>query len=223
MDLELRLQRTRTDFKNRRADTTANITRRNNRRAYERVYGDDRLLGQYLDPQRLVFYEEVAEAVAPFCPQKSVVDVGCGAGSLLREVVDRAAPARVVGVDYTDAGVWRARRCVPEGEFHARSLYELDLAETFDVVLCTEVLEHLSKPEVAMQLLRRLCAPSGVIFVTVPDGAVDSWSGHRNFWSESELLEFLGRYGDAKVSRMTSEPLSLFGRVYPGPGRAGAR
>lgn len=222
VDLQLRLRRAQTDFRNRRAETAANVTRRNDRRAYERVYRDDRLLGEYLEPARLAFYEEVAGIVGPLCSGKAVVDVGCGPGTLLHEVVGKATPARVVGVDYAVAGVERARRAVPRGEFHSRSLYELDLQETFDVVLCTEVLEHLSKPEAAMRTLVRLCAAAGVIVITVPDGDHDSWAGHRNFWSERELVGFLGRYGDVEVSRLRSDPTSLFARVRPGVGRAGA-
>lgn len=192
-----------------------NITRRNNRRAYERVFGDDRLLGEYLAPVRLAFYEEVADVVAPLCSQGSVIDVGCGAGNLLHEVVERAAPERVVGVDYAASGVQRAREAVPSGEFHVGSLYDLHLAETFDVVLCTEVLEHLSRPDDAMRLLVRLCASSGVIVVTVPDGELDDWPGHRNFWSEPELADFLGRYGDVEISRTHSDAMSLLARLRP--------
>jgi 2-polyprenyl-3-methyl-5-hydroxy-6-metoxy-1,4-benzoquinol methylase len=222
LNLQFRLQRAQTDFKNRRAETAANITKRNNRRAYERVYRDDRLIGEYLEPARLAFYEEVAAMVAPNCSGGAVIDIGCGAGKLLQDVVGRATPARVVGVDYAVAGVERARRAVPSGEFHSCSLYELDLQETFDVVLCTEVLEHLSKPEAAMRILVRLCADDGVIVITVPDGEYDSWAGHRNFWSEPELVRFLAPHGEVEVSRLRSDPTSLLARVRPGAGRPDA-
>lgn len=215
LDAQLKLERARTDFKNRHAVTAVNITKRNSRRAYERVYGDDRLLSEYLAPVRMEFYAEVAEMVAPLCAQGSVVDIGCGAGNLLQEVVERAAPIRAVGVDYTVAGVQRAKRAVPQGEFHASSLYELDLADEFDVVLCTEVLEHLSRPDEAMRVLVRLCAGTGVIVITVPDGELDDWAGHRNFWSESELGEFLRNYGCVEISRTKSDAMSLLARVRP--------
>src|SRR5437763_1183805 len=154
------LLRRRTDFKTRRAATAPNITRRNTRRAYERVYGDDRLLNEYLAPGRVAFYTELAEFAATQSP-RSVIDVGCGAGNLLRAVVEKAGPERVVGIDYAAAGVRRAKELVPSGEFHAQSLYDVTTSETFDLVLCTEVLEHLRDPETAVDLLVRLCAGSG--------------------------------------------------------------
>jgi 2-polyprenyl-3-methyl-5-hydroxy-6-metoxy-1,4-benzoquinol methylase len=202
------------DFRNRHDARASNITRKNTRRAYERVYADDGLLGEYLAPERVEFYEEVAEICASRRPL-SVIDVGCGAGNLLHAVVEKTSAHRVVGIDYAQAGIERARQLVPSGEFHARSLYELDLAETFDVVLCTEVLEHLSDPDAAMRVLAGLCAHNGTMVITVPDGAADSWEGHRNFWTESELVEFLRDYGAVQVSRMRLDEASLLAVIKP--------
>jgi SAM-dependent methyltransferase len=210
----LALQRARTDFENRRAATVPNITRRNNRRGYERVYGDDELLSEYLAPERVAFYEEVAEIAARERP-RTVIDVGCGTGNLLRAVLDRTEPERVVGIDYAHAGVERARQLVPSGEFRVESLYDLEPAESFDLVLCTEVLEHLRDPESAVELLVRLCARSGSIVITVPDGAQDSWEGHRNFWTEPELEAFLSRFGGVEVSRLGTGEISLLAVVRP--------
>lgn len=213
-ELELAIERARTDFRNSRAKTVRNITRSNNRRAYERVYGDDELLSEYLGSERVFFYAQVAERATSELP-RAVIDVGCGAGDLLRAVVDRAAPERVVGIDYASAGIRRASELVPEGEFHARSLYDLDVAETFDLVLCTEVLEHLRDPQRAMEVLVSLCARPGSIVITVPDGERDDWEGHRNFWNEAELGTFLRRYGEVEIARMGTDEISLLAVVRP--------
>ena len=210
----LALRRARTDFENRHARTVPNVARRNNRRAYESIYGDDSLLDEYLGPERLAFYEEVAEISAREDP-RAVIDVGCGAGNLLRSVVERTRPDRVVGIDYASAGIRRAQQLVPSGEFHAQSLYEVSLDEKFDLVLCTEVLEHVRDPRRAVETLVRLCERPGTIVITVPDGAQDAWEGHRNFWSKSELESFLRQYGEVEVSRLLSDEISLLAVVRP--------
>jgi 2-polyprenyl-3-methyl-5-hydroxy-6-metoxy-1,4-benzoquinol methylase len=219
-DARLRKQRelrnTYVDFRNRHDTRASNITRKNNRRAYDRVYADDRLLDEYLAPERVAFYEEVAELCARWNP-RSVIDVGCGSGNLLRALVDKTSPRRVVGVDHATAGIERARQLLPSGEFEARDLTDLELDETFELVLCTEVLEHLADPGAAMRVLTRLCAETGVIVVTVPDGSQDTWEGHRNFWNEVELHEFMQDYGSASVSRMRRAGTSLFAVVKPLP------
>jgi len=181
-----------------------NLTRKNTLRAYNRVYGSDRWLAEYLGPERLKFYEQVAERCAPLAPRR-VIDVGCGTGHLLRFLVDRlpANPELVVGIDHSPAGIQRARAQLPAGHWLVGDLYRLPPEEDrFDLVLCTEVLEHVREPARAVEILCGLCAPGGRVAITVPDGAEDSWPGHVNFWDEDELRAFLAPHGLVGIDRI---------------------
>ncbi len=140
-----------------------NTTRKNTRRAYERLYDSDSLLAEYLGSQRLAFYEEVAARCSPLAPRR-VIDVGCGTGHLLRILVDRmpSYPELIVGVDHSSAGIRRARSILPAARWIVADLYRLSPEEgPFDLVLCTEVLEHVREPTRAVAVLRELCAPGG--------------------------------------------------------------
>jgi 2-polyprenyl-3-methyl-5-hydroxy-6-metoxy-1,4-benzoquinol methylase len=113
-------------------------------------------------------------------------------------VVERTTPSpqRVVGIDHSEAGLRRARALLPSATWRVEDVYDLSLdGERFELVLCTEVLEHLHDPERVVRVLRSLCAPDGRVVVTVPDGARDSWEGHVNFWDENELRAFLTPHG----------------------------
>lgn len=181
-----------------------NITRKNTLRAYDRVYGSDSLLAEYLVPARLAFYDEVAERCASLRPRR-IIDIGCGTGHLLSSLVGRLdhEPEIVVGVDHSSAGLARARALAPRARWMLGDLYGLPpLEDTFDLVLCTEVLEHLERPERAVDALCGLCAPEGLVAITVPDGEHDSWEGHVNFWTESDLSTFLGVYGLVRIERI---------------------
>lgn len=186
------------------ARTVKNVARKNTRRAYDRVYRSDSLLTEYLGPARLDFYREVAEICAPLAPRR-VVDVGCGNGQLLRFLVDRMPddPELVVGIDHSRAGVRRARALLPDARWIVADLYKLPPnGERFDLVLCTEVLEHVPEPARAVEVLRGLCASGGRVAVTVPDGAHDSWEGHANFWNEEEFRVFLEPFGLVELARI---------------------
>ncbi len=154
------------DFVNARAHTARNVTRGNSRSAYQRLYSSDKLLSEYLAPERLEFYDVVA-AVAAGLEPRSVVDVGCGTGHLLRALLDRREIAEAAGLDYAAAAIERARRLVPEGTFTVGDLHTFDAGRTFDVVLCTEVLEHVEDPGAARRragtsrLTRRACRRDG--------------------------------------------------------------
>ncbi len=78
---------------------------------------------------------------------KQVLEVGCGEGKLANHLLRNApAPARFVATDLT------LERLIPELdpriEVASASAYELPYADqSFDIVICCEVLEHLDKPE----------------------------------------------------------------------------
>src|SRR3954469_7530696 len=103
----------RMEFRYRYGRSARNVTKRNSRRAYEKLYAADDLMAEYLVPERLAFYEEVASIAAPYAG-RSVVDIGCGSGNLLRAVLDHVAESRgcgferVLALDYARSALRRA-------------------------------------------------------------------------------------------------------------------
>lgn len=183
------------------------VTVANNRAAYEQVYATEALRTAYLDPGRLEFFDIVARVVASMSPT-SVVDVGCGTGSLLAAIRRSVGPECVLaGVDFAASGIAVARELVPEADLRAQSFAEYAPGRDFDVVVCTEVLEHLEDSAGLLSLLQSLKAEGGRIVVTVPDGEIDDFPGHVHFWSESELREFLDSYGLLEIHRIQNVTL----------------
>lgn len=199
------------EFRDRHGRSARNVTRRNSRRAYQKLYACDDLLAEYLGPERLRFFEEIA-LIASRYAGPSVVDVGCGSGTLLRAVLDHIAASggtaveRVLALDLARSAVERTTHLVPEAEGRVFDLVRDDLGdERFDLVLCTEVLEHLRRPEVGRDRLAQACAAGGTIVITVPDGATDTWEGHVNFWTENDLAAFLEPAGRTTVQRIETD------------------
>lgn len=103
----------------------------------------------------------------------SVLDLGCVCHDLDQTavpwlhqfLVDRAG--RVVGVDILPEAVARMNR---EGyEALSANVEELDLGETFDVVMAGDILEHLDNPGQFFDHAARHLAPGGVLLVTTPN------------------------------------------------------
>lgn len=190
------------DYKASRERSVKVIGLRNDRAAFEEIYRSSELLQEYLTPERHAFYREVAEICARLDPT-TVIDVGCGPGHLLA-AIQKASPGvrQLVGVDHTSAAIERLNDVVPSATGIQQSLYDLRPPEgQFDLVLCTEVLEHLPNPAAALSVLRDLCRPGGHVVVTVPDGERDDYAGHVNFWNEVELREFVRSVGTPEVTR----------------------
>jgi ubiquinone/menaquinone biosynthesis C-methylase UbiE len=92
-----------------------------------------------------------------------VLDVGCGDGALARDLAERTG-GRVIGVDLSFKRVGRAAGTLPLAQASAYALpFE---SRAFDLVVCTDLLEHLDEPERAMAELVRVS--SAHVLVTVP-------------------------------------------------------
>lgn len=101
-----------------------------------------------------------------------MIDVGCGSAFKLNHFFAGKAP-RVVGVDQLQAVTWAKNQWKNGIEFIATNLEAPDeLNEKFDLVICSDVIEHLADPDALLAWLRRLLAPGGVIILSTPDRAV---------------------------------------------------
>lgn len=142
-------------------------------------------------------YREFAAALRPVLERHGVLldgarimDAGVGPGLMLRELVSGRRPASIAGVDFSAEALRHAAEAIPEGTFRRHDLYE-PLDGEYDVVICTEVLEHLQSPGRAMRTLLDALAPSGALVLTVPDGRVDYSRYHVNFWSPESWKAFV--------------------------------
>ncbi len=120
-------------------------------------------------------------------PGLDLLDVGCGPGNLTRDLAQRVAPGRVVGLD-ASPDVISAARADADGdaeadsgatavEFRVGDIYALDLEDaSFDVVHAHQVLQHLSDPVAALRELRRVARPDGVVAVRDSDYAAMVWA-----------------------------------------------
>lgn len=97
-----------------------------------------------------------------------VLDAGCDAGVLAGLLLDRGC--QVVGVDVRSSSIELARQRCPTAQFHVRDIRSLRLDEHFDVVVCTDVLEHLVEPERKRAITRLLAhlEPGGLMVVSFP-------------------------------------------------------
>jgi len=80
----------------------------------------------------------------------TVLDVGCGQGSLLQAIAPLRPGSRYAGVDFSEKALAVARHRVPQAEFAWLDLTQGHLDRRFDLVLCTDVLEHIEDDAAAL-------------------------------------------------------------------------
>lgn len=129
----------------------------------ERYYSDSHPLVRWIEERRLRLLHRCAAATAG----DRVLEVGCGAGHVLHRFhgTDRT------GVDLSPAMLQRARtRLGPAVRLLRGSAEALPLPDAaFDVIICTEVLEHVPHPDRAIAELMRVAAPGARIVVSIPN------------------------------------------------------
>ena len=207
----------------------AEVVKSNSKKAFDYFYDQDEFIEtEYLSKARLDFLSNVAEFCSSVATRSNgkesplrVIDIGCGTGHLLLALNDRLQqPLRLYGLDFSDSAIRRCRRLMRSAEFNVASVYEIPYPnENFDMITCTETMEHLEQPSTALQEMSRVLRPGGHLVITVPDGAKDDWSGHLNFWSAEELRQLLMPYGVRKVESMPPDGDLLVYAVKPGDGR----
>ena len=126
----------------------------------------------------------------------SVLDVGCGPGEMLLHLRrHRPEVGRFVGADLAEETLERNRRALPWAEFVALDLEDRALPETFDLVTCCEVLEHLGNRPRAFAHLAAMVRPGGALLVSCPTGRryeTERRFGHVSH-PEAAELDALGR------------------------------
>lgn len=99
----------------------------------------------------------------------SVLDVGCGPGTITADLAVLVAPGRVTAVEVTDTALELARteasgRGSTNIDFVVADVHALGFPDdTFDVVHAHQVLQHVADPVHALQEMRRVCKPGGFV------------------------------------------------------------
>ena len=117
-------------------------------------------------------------------PGLTLLDVGCGPGSITNEFAERLGPAgSVLGIDSSDQVIAQAQASydLPSLTFQVMDLYALDIEDdTYDVVHAHQVLQHVSDPVACLREMHRVTRPGGVVAARDADYAGMHWAPASN-------------------------------------------
>ena len=132
--------------------------------------------------KRLRFVRESISTAFGDVATVRVLDAGCGNGSQLAIQLATDERLRITGIDPDRQSIEHAQRLAGSKanlNFICGEIEELPASQPFDVVILSEVLEHLAQPAEMLRSAAQLLQPEGVLIVTVPNGygefEIDSW------------------------------------------------
>ncbi|MDT7539289.1 MAG: hypothetical protein QOI82_2874 [Actinomycetota bacterium] len=114
----------------------------------------------------LPFAERLVDTAAP-TRHEDVLDLACGTGAVTRVVAARCGPARVKGIDITDAMLDVARSLVPTVTFVHGAFDALPVQDRrADVVLCQQGLQFAPDRRAAVAEMARVLRRGGRVAVS---------------------------------------------------------
>ena len=133
--------------------------------------------------------------------KKRVLDLGSGEGYGTAMLAERAEKA--IGIEIDETAVYHAQRKYVNGklEFIRGSILNVPLkANTWDAIVCFEVLEHIKEHDKFMAEAKRLLKGDGLLMVSTPNRAIytDQPNYHNPFHTKElyfdEFVDLLKRY-----------------------------
>ncbi|MBA0127037.1 class I SAM-dependent methyltransferase [Haloechinothrix sp. YIM 98757] len=125
----------------------------------------------------------------------SLLDVGCGPGTITADLAAVVAPGRVTALERTEDALRQGRdEATRRGQgtidFVLGDVHDLEFADgSFDVVHAHQVLQHVGDPVRALREMRRVCRPGGLVAARESDYAAFAW-----YPELAELDEWLTLY-----------------------------
>ena len=135
--------------------------------------------------------------------ERDILEIGCGGGEITRHL--NVMGKRVVGVEIDQDKARIAKRFCKElitGDIESKETINAvrSLNYHYDIILCSEVLEHLKHPEQTLQKLHTFLEPGAAILVVLPNVA----------FYKTRLMLLAGRWGYADEGILDRTHLRFF-------------
>lgn len=141
----------------------------------------------------------------------SMTECGCGKGQVTQFITDNIKLKSVNSFDISeeDLLICKNNNIKEYVNFYAKSIYDIDINEKADLIVCCEVLEHLDFPDKALKKMSELNAkyylfsvpnePLWCILNFLRGKYIRHWGntpGHLNHWSTKRFIQTVGKYYD---------------------------
>ena len=129
-------------------------------------------LERYRDPQRRRAQSLLLWPLEKPRPDRSILVAGCGTSQAARHAL-MEPDARIVAIDVSETSLRHTRDLQKKHDIRNLQLHRLaieriaELGETFDQIVCTGVLHHLSDPDAGLRALREVLTRDGAMHIMV--------------------------------------------------------
>lgn len=96
---------------------------------------------------------------------KSILEVGCGSGAILKYLHDSGATVKGIDLSSEYLSYGRERYAI---DLSVSNLFDLPETQKFDIIIYSDVLEHILDPKCHLEKIKKLLKKDGVLYIRVP-------------------------------------------------------
>ena len=147
---------------------------------------------------------------------RSILDVGCGEGSLLKALMDAHPGAVGAGIEVSDHAIALTGTVVPGAKIKSCDVATTALDETFDLVVSADVVEHIVDDRTAIKNMAAMTATGGHLIVSTLQGRMRHFErqvGHVRNYAAGELEDKMGAAG-LKIERTIAWGWPFYSPLY---------
>lgn len=137
---------------------------------------------------------------------KKILDVGCASGWFIFRISKKFPKAQCYGIDIYDKGIKYAKKVYPKIKFKVADAHKIPYKKnTFDLVICTEVLEHLDDPQIAILEIKRVLKKGGFAVIELDSANLlfsIVWYLWRKLWGKVWNDSHLHSFNVDKLEKM---------------------
>jgi len=133
----------------------------------DQIYNSKNWMVRFVHNNRI---KNIVKSISQRQKIKKVLDAGCGEGHLLESIYNSAKDYEYYGVDITPVALDRTKLRCPFADIKQADISETNYPnDFFDVVICSEVLEHVYNFKLALNEFNRILKPGGILIITFPN------------------------------------------------------
>lgn len=130
----------------------------------------------------------------------TILDIGCSSGGFLGTM--KSGSWKLYGIEMEASTADRARLATGAEVFVGNAVDAPFAAQSFDVITCFDVLEHVYDPPEFLTRVQKWLKPGGIFFVMLPN--IDSWEARMfgSFWYGLELPRHLTHFSPKSLRHL---------------------
>lgn len=126
----------------------------------------------------------------------SVLDVGCGEGSLILELKNISPQRKFSGLDISRQALLFAKKQAPFADFFLADIQKKGLKKKFDLIIASEILEHLPDDLIALKKMRKMSKKYLLIYTLIGKmRGFEKNMGHVRNYTETDLIAKIEKAG----------------------------